>query len=249
MNESIPIAQAPAEPAYRLVCDHIIERILAGHYPVGSLLPPEVELAENFGVHRSTVREGIRLLEETGMLRRKSARRMVVAIPEQSKLAERAVQALVMRRVSVHTMYEANLALEPVFARLAAENATDAQIGRLDANVMAMRSKTVSEEQLEALDAEFHQLIAEATNNPALMIARQPLQDLFLPTVAALVHAIDTRHRMADAHQEIVDAIKVKNGDAAADWMRRHVDDFKRGMLQAGLDMSRAVTLKGGLTS
>ncbi len=174
---------------------------------------------------------------------------MVVAIPEQSKLAERAVQALVMRRVSVHTMYEANLALEPVFARLAAENATDAQIGRLEANVAAMRSKSVSEEQLEALDAEFHQLIAEATNNPALMIARQPLQDLFLPTVAALVHAIDTRHRMADAHQEVVDAIKVKNGDAAADWMRRHVDDFKRGMLQAGLDMSRAVTLKGGLTS
>jgi len=229
-------------PAYRLLADKIIKQILAGDHPVGSLLPPEIELAEQFGVHRSTVREGIRLLEEAGMLRRKSMRRMVVAVPEQSRLAERGVQALLMRRVSILTMYEANLALEPVFARLAASQATDSQIARLRDNVDATRSG-LHEHSLEALDAQFHQLLAEATNNPALMIVRQPLQDLFIPMVAALVRAIDTRHRMVDAHSAIVDAIVARDGERAEKWMRQHVEDFKRGMIRAGLDMTRVVAL------
>ena len=55
-------------PAYRLVYDAIEGQILSGRLRVGDPLPPEVQLAGQFGVNRSTVREGIRLLEQSGLV-------------------------------------------------------------------------------------------------------------------------------------------------------------------------------------
>ena len=49
-------------PAYRLVYDAIEKQIFTGTLKVGDPLPAETLLAEQFGVNRSTVREGIRLL-------------------------------------------------------------------------------------------------------------------------------------------------------------------------------------------
>jgi len=54
-------------PAYKLVYDAIEKQIFAGRLKVGDPLPAETTLAEQFGVNRSTVREGIRLLEQSGL--------------------------------------------------------------------------------------------------------------------------------------------------------------------------------------
>jgi DNA-binding FadR family transcriptional regulator len=77
-----------AEPAEPLpACRVLADRTLADEIRLGDQLPPEVTLAAQFGVHRSTVREGIRLLEETRMLRRKSPKRLVVAVPDVTHLS------------------------------------------------------------------------------------------------------------------------------------------------------------------
>ena len=57
-------------PAYQVVSDKIREAILDGRIPAGKLLPTETALAGQFGVTRSTVREAIRLLEQSGLLGR-----------------------------------------------------------------------------------------------------------------------------------------------------------------------------------
>ena len=54
--------------AYELALDHIEEGILSGRYEVGSILPPERELATQLGIGRSSVREAIRALESQGVL-------------------------------------------------------------------------------------------------------------------------------------------------------------------------------------
>ena len=55
------------EPAYKAVSAAIERAILGGALPTGSALPTETELAERFGVHRSTVREAIRQVEQEGL--------------------------------------------------------------------------------------------------------------------------------------------------------------------------------------
>ena len=64
----------PTEPLYRRLARELKKGIMAGVYPVGSLLPTEQELCDLFGASRYTVREALRLLGEDGMLERRQGR-------------------------------------------------------------------------------------------------------------------------------------------------------------------------------
>lgn len=242
-----PVAGADQPPAYRILADRIADEILSGKFGLGEQLPPEVSLAERFGVHRSTVREGIRLLEETGMLRRKSQKRLVVSVPDGNHLAGRTVQAFIMRKITVRDLYEANLALDPILARLAATSASSAQIARLHRNVEETRAAREDHPRLAELDAEFHLLVCEATGNEIFQTMRQPLHDLFMPMVSELIDSIDTSGRMLEAHEKILTAIENRNGEEAEKWARRHMEDFKRGYLKAALDFDSRVAYERAL--
>ena len=76
-----PTAEGPGlsrierAPTYRLVYEVIEREILEGRLRVGDPLPAELQLAEQLGVNRSTVREGIRLLEKSGLVERNGGKR------------------------------------------------------------------------------------------------------------------------------------------------------------------------------
>ena len=80
-------------PAYRVVADAIEQNILSGRMKVGDRLPSEIQLAKQFGVHRSTVREGLRLLEESGLVARVGRMTLEVTLPHFQQLATRASRA------------------------------------------------------------------------------------------------------------------------------------------------------------
>jgi DNA-binding GntR family transcriptional regulator len=60
-----------ALPRYRQVADELIERIARGVYPVGGLLPTEMELCDHYRISRSTVREALRRLRDAGLISRR----------------------------------------------------------------------------------------------------------------------------------------------------------------------------------
>lgn len=61
---------AVSPPQYVLVAQTLIDDIRRGRYAVGALLPPEVDLCQQFGVSRHTVREAMRLLLDRGLVSR-----------------------------------------------------------------------------------------------------------------------------------------------------------------------------------
>ncbi len=63
---------APPQPRYRQVAQTLINEIQAGHYPVGDLMPTEMELCEQFGASRFTVRQAIKQLVELGLVNRQA---------------------------------------------------------------------------------------------------------------------------------------------------------------------------------
>jgi GntR family transcriptional regulator len=63
---------APPQPRYRQVAQTLINEIAAGHYPVGDLMPTEMELCEQFGASRFTVRQAIKQLVELGLVNRQA---------------------------------------------------------------------------------------------------------------------------------------------------------------------------------
>ena len=64
---------ADLETRYAFVARELTEAIAKGRYPIGSLLPNELDLADQFGVSRSTVRAAMRELQATGLISRKKS--------------------------------------------------------------------------------------------------------------------------------------------------------------------------------
>ena len=86
------IEKLQLHPAYRVVSDDLRQRIVRGEIQPGEPLPTESDLASRFGVHRSTIREGLRQLEQDGLVRRQG-KKLLVAVPRNSDLASAAERA------------------------------------------------------------------------------------------------------------------------------------------------------------
>lgn len=239
------LAPLDRAPAYRLVYNSIEREILSGRLEVGQPLPAESDLAAQLGVNRSTVREGIRLLEQSGLLQREGARRLRVALPHFMDLASRASRALVMHSVTFQELWEASVLIEPTTAELAAQRVTQEQLVRIADNVARMNAAVDAVERGEpmevdafvAMDAEFHDLVAEAAANRVLQLAREPISRLFIPAGRLILPRLKTHRRVLDAHRFILAALEARDPARVREWMRRHMEDFKRGYDRTGFKM------------
>jgi DNA-binding FadR family transcriptional regulator len=232
-------------PAYKVVYEAIEAEILAGRLSEGDQLPTETALAQQFGVNRSTVREGIRLLEQSGLVRREAGRRLHVSLPHYRDLAPRVSRAMVMQRVTFRELWQVAMMLEPAAAAEAALRMSDSALARLDDNMMHTRAAVAAGENVVPHDVEFHALIAEATDNKALLLCREPMSLLFYPAIRVLFTPTEVGRiageRLLLAHQMVLDALHARDQTAARDWMARHIVDFKRGYDVRGLDIDAVV--------
>ena len=229
-------------PAYRMLAEAITGQILDGRMRAGEQLPTEAQLCEQFGVNRSTVREGTRVLEEANLLRRESAKRLLVSRPSGEEIGSQLERALLLHEVTFKELMEAMYTLEPVMARLAAGRTRSAVLKELEINLDATEATIARGESVVALDVAFHGLIATMSGNRALMLAREPMSRLFYDSYAEVMSRVPgAGSRLVTAHRTILDAIGRRNASDAETWMKKHVRDFKRGYEMTGLDPARPV--------
>jgi GntR family transcriptional regulator, transcriptional repressor for pyruvate dehydrogenase complex len=233
-------------PAYKAVSQVMEERILDGTLPLGAPLPSELELAAQFGVHRSTIREAIRQLEQEGLLERRSDRRLFVAIPGVYDLAPRATRSLMLQQVTFSELWQLAVVIEPQAAYLAAINATEQDIALLRANVDKDRehlaegssSETSHISQHAQIDVAFHALVGSATHNRALILAREPISLLYRPALGQLFANLpQAEARNLTAHEHVLEAIIARDEKKAEKWARKHLIDFQRGYSMTALAM------------
>lgn len=230
-----------AIPAYRIVYEAIEKQILIGRLGAGDQLPTETELAEQFGLARHTVREGLRLLEDSGLVSREGGRRLFVKAPHYAELAPRASRALIMQRVTIEELWEASMSFEPSAAARAASRIDDDQIEQLEANLHKMEERLAAGKSIIELDGAFHTIIAEIAGNKALLLAREPISQLFYPALTKLfAHPLNCERgprRLVEAHRFIIEALRARDSETAELWMRRHIVDFHRGYEVCGFDL------------
>lgn len=225
------------EPAYKAVSSAIERAIMDGSLPPGAALPTEAELAERFGVHRSTVREAIRQVEQEGLLQRREGRRLFVCLPGVQEIAPRATRLLLLHQTTFQELWDVALVLEPMTARLAARHATEEDLALLRANMAELEAETALPAQVD-LDMAFHALVGRASHNRALMLAREPVGLLYNPTLLQIFSRLpQAEARNRAAHRHILAAIEARDAETAVTWTRKHMVDFQRGFAMAGLDM------------
>ncbi len=142
------------------------EQISLGHYKVNDKLPIEPELMKNFGVGRSTIREAIKILTNSGLLR---VQQGVGTFVEQVT-ANREPMDQRLKRANMQDLNEVRQLLEIKIAEKAALNRTEKDIAAMKTH-LANRKIAAEAGLLEACvdaDIQFHVAIAEASKNEIL---------------------------------------------------------------------------------
>jgi DNA-binding FadR family transcriptional regulator len=234
-----------SRPAYELVADAIERKILGGRLRPGDPIGTESELVKQFGVNRSTVREGIRLLEHSGLVTREPNRRLSVAVPHYHQLATRMSRALILQEVTFRELWHTSLALEPAAVEQASDNATDEDLAALVANIAKTRHAHASASTVARLDAEFHGLISRAAHNRVLLLAKEPSSMLVMPTVEFILsHNPAGIGRLIEAHEHILAALQRRDKEEARAWVYRHLIDWRTGFEKAGRTLESAINTR-----
>jgi GntR family transcriptional regulator, transcriptional repressor for pyruvate dehydrogenase complex len=233
------------EPAYTRVSSAIEHKILSRVLRDGDVLPPETDLAQQFKVHRSTVREALRRLESAGLVARPpGAKRMVVSRPHAAKVASGMRHALVLHEVTFVDVWEAMMVIEPEVAALAAQRRTPEDLDALTAASEAFRTSPQGDAHSVDMVAAFFELLGAASRNQVLVLAKQSLAQALAPSLARMIDAVpQARARIADAQRRIITALRERNPDEARKWMAKHVRDFRRGYEVAGISPDTPISV------
>lgn len=233
------------EPAYTRVSSAIEQKILTRALRDGDVLPAETDLAQQFRVHRSTVREALRQLESAGLVARPpGAKRMIVSRPHAAKVASGMRHALVLHDVSYVDVWEAMMVIEPEVAALAAVRRTQAHLDALVQASEAFRTAPKGDERSVEWVASFFELLGAASRNQVLVLAKQSLTEALAPSLARMIDTVpQARQRITDAQRRIIAALRDKNADEARRWMSKHVRDFRRGYELAGISPDTPISV------
>jgi GntR family transcriptional regulator, transcriptional repressor for pyruvate dehydrogenase complex len=244
MTHTASFERIKSRPAYELVAEAIERRILSGRLRPGDPIGTESQLVKQFGVNRSTVREGIRLLEQSGLVARETSRRLSVAIPHYHRLATRMSRAMILQQVTFRELWHTSRALEPACVDQAIDNATEEDLAALAVNIEKTRKAQTDPAAVGALDAEFHKLIGQAAHNRVLLLAKEPSGMLVRP-VTAFIISKNARGipRLIEAHSQILDAIRTRDRAKGRLWVERHLKDWKGGFEVIGMDLDSPVDL------
>ena len=232
-------------PAYQKIARAIEEKIVGGALQPGDALPAETALADQFGVNRATVREGLRQLEMAGLIARTPGQKpFSVARPDPGKIAAGVSRALKLNEVTFAEVWEAMMEVEPVSARLAAERIDAERLAELDALIAGLRTEGTDYDASVDQVVAFFGLLAAATQNRALEMVQAPLSELLRPSLMLVIGKVaQARGRIKKAQREIYRALAEHNGEDADGWMRLHIRDFKRGYELAGIALDTPIPL------
>jgi GntR family transcriptional repressor for pyruvate dehydrogenase complex len=241
-----------------LIAGHLRRQIVRGELRPGQTLPPEVQLMEQYGVSRPTLREAFRILEAEAVIsvRRGSRGGAQVIAPDVSVAARYVGLLLQISGTTVKDVYEARMTTEPPCARLLALRRTDEDIerltevvDRLKVELKARKPFVPDPDTWSRLTYRFHELILQGCGNKTLAIQGAVLQDIIathLHTQLAQGHSSEGTERFRRVIRSYTRFITlIKAGDAARaekHWLS-HMEGAAKELLKDDLNTKTVVDL------
>lgn len=201
---------APTPSLSERLADGIVDLIRAEGLGPGDVLHSSRDLAKRFDVTTPTLREALRRLEATDVIRFRHGSGTYVGEGYARRLLSNPYSQAVDRE-SVLELVDARLVLEPGIAAAAAEHRTATDLALLEAATANALEPQVGDERPAV---HFHVALAAAGGNRLVREAVEALLHLRVHDQVAIRHRYDDRERDHAEHLQIVEA--VRDGDAAA---------------------------------
>lgn len=203
-------------------------RVAEGPIKIGDKLPTEKELALEFGVSRTVIREAVAALRADGLLQAKHGVGVFVSQKSLSAPSHEALQSLSFTS-SMLDLLELRMAVEIYAAGLAASRRSWGQEHAIAAAAREFADAVASGSATEPADLRFHKSIAEAANNAAFVEFFERLGAAILPRRSlaggngALLITRPYLEKSVVEHDAICRAIEAEDRDAAMEAMRTHL--------------------------
>jgi GntR family transcriptional repressor for pyruvate dehydrogenase complex len=208
------------------IADRIRVLILDGTFPPDQPLPSERTLAERFGVSRGSIRDAFRTLETIGLLVTRHGQGTFPRELDVEQLVAPLSSVLSYRQDLQDELMDVRRMFEPAVARVAAARITDADLAALDRLLDLQRKKLKTGRSAIAEDTAFHEVLARATRNRVVINIMATLNDLLVESRKLTLKQKGRPGRSLLGHEAVVEALRRRNPDAAAEAMREHINQI-----------------------
>ena len=213
---------------YEHIVRQIEESITRGVLKPGDQLPAERELAQQFGVSRTAVREAVRVLSEKGLVEAYSGRGTFVTNGT-SQVIRQSLDLMIkigQPDGSAH-LAEVREILEPGIAALAAIRAEESHINQLREAVDLMdRSRHDADAFIEG-DLDFHLALAEAAGNPMILSLIDSIVGLLREQRLRTYYIGGGPERGQFHHKRILEAVEQHDPERAREMMQAHMQQVR----------------------
>ena len=229
---------APIQPVkvFERVAEQIEKRILDGELRVGDRLPTERELAEQFRVSRTAVREALKILAQKGLVDMRPGRGTIV-IDGAREAMENSIGLLMKMKVgevgSSDNLVEVRTILETEIAALAAARATEKDIAAMREAIRIMDESLDDADEFIAADNGFHEALAQATQNALILTLLNSIVSLLSEQRKQIFTVEGGPQRGQLHHRRILESVIRRDPASARAAMRAH-------LLQVREDVSAA---------
>ena len=175
----------PRETIVDVLEDRLREDILNGRHPTGSYLPPERQLADGYGVTRTTLKHAFGRLVQAGLLETRHG--VGTRVRDYARLGGADLLPMLVRHDArwVREVFEVRRGIGTLIAEQAASRVTPAQHDELRALLEAVR-QAEGTDAVQLADVEVHRALARATGNRVYVLLTNTLFNAYLPVRAAL---------------------------------------------------------------
>lgn len=213
----------PVRPAstFEETVERLGSAIRLGLLAPGDKLPPERELAKRLKISRSTLRQALTALVQSGHLVSLRGRSGGTFVAEQQPQAEHGAEPLDQEAWAV---LDQRVAIEAGATLLAAERGAKEQFDRLEELVEKMNGELEDFEAYRFTDIRFHIGIAEAANSPRLLTAMTDVQAQMSDLIDLIAHPPEVLSASNEQHAKLVKALRKGDGARAVACMRKHTE-------------------------
>ncbi|MGO4886689.1 FadR/GntR family transcriptional regulator [Anaerobacillus sp. MEB173] len=222
---------------YEEVTESLIGMIKQGDFRPGDKLDSVQQLAENFQVGRSAIREALSALRAMGLVEMRQGEGTYIKEFDPQLLTLPVNAAFLMKLEDVRNLLEVRKILEVGAADTAARMRTDEDLESIEKTLNEMKKVAGNEELGEKADFEFHMAIAKASQNTLLMSLMNNVSEMMVITMREtrrlwLYSEQTTSERLYQEHKLIFEAVKKQDGPLAQQLMLDHLVEVEKVLMK-----------------
>ncbi|WP_338128582.1 FadR/GntR family transcriptional regulator [Bacillus infantis] len=221
---------------YEEIAEALMDMIKSGELKPGDKLASVQQLAENFQVGRSAVREALSALRAMGLVEMHQGEGTYIREFESNMLTLPVYTAMLMKKADVKNLLEVRRILEVGAVSAAAERRTVEQLAEIESALEQMK-KASDEELGEEADFQFHMAIAKASQNDLLISLMNNVSEMMVTTMREtrriwLYSTEKALGRLTLEHQSIYESIRDQDGPRAKQLMLDHLHSVEEVLMK-----------------